>query len=390
MQAVAPVVVLVLMLLLGMQIDQYTGQSISQAFQNAQNTHNYTVDSDIFNNVSNDYINNPEWANTYISSGDVQEAHRRANDGFIYTWLRDATGLGEQLYDAFNHDWTADVDSRVIYVYDNDGNTIGATYIIGLVRSQIQYQSHVTTVPELLRASRGGQWVLFYSISAEGSYYHTDFDGFLNNSNVHVSGMGTSAFGYPSEWSSENENASSVYFTSSNIPNYVHVWFGVNQSPYLLRSPVVGRSDIATENETIGEGVLPDGTVVPVYPNGAVVLPDGTVVNPSSDGTYPITVDLTLDQDYWAELAKLIADETAAKNPAIDAATEKELLDSIRDTNADTLDYLKRGFWTKLKEFFTFDETGLFKDDWIENPTELIKMCWEQFCSMFGITPTYS
>lgn len=388
MQYVAPVIVLVLMLMMGMQIENYTGQSISQAFANAQQTHNYTIPENEFNQVANDYIT-PEWDRVYIQSSDVQEAERRANEGFVYNWMRDATGLGEALYDAFNHEWSADVDSKVIYVYDDAGNTIGATYIVGIVRSQIPYRNRVETAPEYVRPARGGQWVCFYSISQEGSYYHTDLDGINNNSNVHVAGFGVSNFAYDADWNDNLETASGIYFTRSNVPNYVNIWSHSNQANGVYCSPVVGRGDIATENETIGEGTLPDGTTVPVYPNGAIVLPDGTIVEPSADGTYPISVNLTLDSDYWAELAKQLADAQAAKDDTLDGTTEKELLDNIRDTNADTLNYLKTGFWQKLKEFFGFNTDGILQDDYVDSPNDIIKRCWERLCDLFGVQYSY-
>ena len=64
---------------------------------------------------------------------------------------------------------------------------------------------------------------------------------------------------------------------------------------------IVGTGDISgADYEPIGTAVTTDGTEIPIRPDGSIVLPDGTVVTPSSDGTYPITVELTFDRDYWA------------------------------------------------------------------------------------------
>lgn len=387
MEAVTLVVVLVLAALMGVTIGSYQGQSVSQMFQTAQANHDYTVDSSVFDVTAQDYINNPAWQNQYITGNDIQQANQRVQSGDIYWWMQN--GFGSALYDAFDDSWSASVDSRTIDVYDSEGTHIGSTYIIGIVQSQIRYVDHVTVLPALIKPTGGRGWLLFESISADGNYYHTDFDGLSRDkAPVHTGGVGIANFAYSSRWTNQSETADSCYFTRSDTADYFHVWCGVDQctSPYYFRSPVVGDSRLdEDEFEPIGEATLPDGTTVPVRPDGSVVLPDGTVVTPSSDGTYPISINLTFDRDYWARVAQELADAENAKNPAIENATEKELLDSIRDTNADTLKWLKGGFWDKLREFFTFDFDGITELD-VPNPFSYLRELIEKMLAQWGVS----
>ena len=190
MDAVSIVVILVLAALMGVTVGSYQGQSVSQMFQTAQ-ANLYTVDSSVFDVTAQDYINSPEWQNAYITGSDIQQAERQASDkGFVYNWLRDSMGLGTALYDAFNDDWSASVDSRTINVVGTDGEKVGSTFLIGVVPSSIRYADRVSVRPDLIAPSNGRGVLLFESISADGNYYHTDFDGIIlsNNSTIHVYG----------------------------------------------------------------------------------------------------------------------------------------------------------------------------------------------------------
>ena len=163
---IAVPVILVLMMLMGVNIAHYQGMTISDAFQDAQYGHNYDVDSTVFNATADEYINNPDYQNTYISSMDISTAQQQVNQGTFWDYLVNQNGgaLWEEINGQFDHSWAPSIDSRTVTVYDNQGNIVGATYIIGLVASQYQYRNNVTVRPDLVAPSTtANRWLLFYT-----------------------------------------------------------------------------------------------------------------------------------------------------------------------------------------------------------------------------------
>lgn len=382
---------LILMILMGVNVSNYSGMTVSDAYQDALYSHNYTIDDYEFNNVANKYINNPDYKNAYITNSDITTAVNVSNP-YDYLVQSGAT-MWDEINGSFDSSWLPTVDSRSLKVYDNDGNLIGATEIVGVTNTTYLYRNQVTVQPELLDRSGYFQngWLLFRTIDYRGTYYHTDLD-FVVPSNGHTNGLAINNFQYKYWY---NKTADNVSWSEGDAGGFwLELVYDNNtyHSTYQFVSPVLGRNDLEGDTEYIGEATLSDGTVVGVNPDGSVTLPNGTTVFPDSDtGVYPRPVDsVQFPADWWANIARLIG-EGASSAPTSNTAAQTDILDSIRDSSAGLLSYMKDGFWTKFKSLFTPFEPDNVKTDiddlGVTNYFDYLNTLWRKAQSLIGITP---
>lgn len=393
MNTVVVPAILVIMMLLGINVSNYSGMTIGEAFQDAKYTGNYNSGITNFDATADQYINNPNFNNVYITSSDIQQAQNVTNP---YDYLVQS---GSALYDAINGQydttWMPTADAREIRVYDADGNLIGATIIIGVTQNQYMYRDQVVVRPNLYNNTSAyfqQGYLLFMSTSAAGTFYHTDLPFIYNTSSGTASGIAINNFGYKYWLNNTADNVSFVDMGYGNFPLKL-VYQGEDYiTSYYYMSPIEGRNDTSTETDYIGTAILQDGTTVGINPDGSITLPDGSTIYPNSDGTFPYPVTgVDFPPTFWDNVADDVA-QGAGTTSGVSAETD-EILDGIRDNTAELSRYMKKGFWENLRDFFTPNyETITTNLDEFE-PNNLfgyVRTAYNKSLEIFGISSTRS
>lgn len=380
---------LVLLAGLGASVANYGGMTIPEALDWCKTHHDYTCSDSAFQQLYDDW-SDIKYANRTITYQDVQKV----------------LGYGEQLYQgalsytdafvqyflgAYDSTWTSDASSREIRVYDDEGNLIGNTAIIGITDSRVAYQDHIATAPPFSVAPNRNSALLFKTTDQiYGTYYHT------NLLNQHF-GAGISAYNFsPSVGTYYEDNATNVSFEVSGSDillkmtrsgAYGTAYYGRGSAyqlveAYKVLSPVLGNNDVETDVPYIGTAEADGGASVGIRPDGSIVLPDGSVVYPSSStGLYPDSVtNVRLDDDYWARLADLLArDATGTPATSADSTVTNLNLEGIRSILASikqSIDGLGNTIKRGLTDFFTFpfDKFNVQSKDWFNKILDYIRL----------------
>lgn len=384
MSLVVPVVlILVIMAGVGAHIANYAGYTPYEAWDIMKNTHDYTCSQEEFDDLY-DTWHQMQYANRPITTEDINKILGYGDDlyngaiTYAENWIDYITG-------SFDSQWQADVSSRTVKVYNDNGDLVGSTEIVGVCRGYIGYNEHLTVMPELQDTGA----LLFRTITAEGTYYHTYIESIKWQYDTYRSALvlDSSDYFYANvQWS--DKYASNVAFVPSPydqngfcIKCVYNGNAGVTKYTFVTPISDVYTNDLESTVPYIGTATLDDGTEVGVRPDGSIVLPDGTIVYPdATTGAYPSPVDkVDLGDDFWAKLTELIA-QTAATGEST-AETDKTIvlnLEGLRSAVLGISEYLKAGFWSDFKE----NINTMFTPDYSKYPTT--------YTNIYDVIPTYT
>ena len=180
MPVVVPITLILIMLVgIGTEISGLAGMTVSEAFDSIRSNHNYSISDEQFNDIYSEYHDNPLFSNQVISKQDLNKILAESV-AVQYNIAVQASGDAlEFILGGFDSDWVADLTSREVRVYDDDGVLKGSTRIYGVVDGQIQYSSKVSNPPDI---NKNYTYLCFATTDSSGyTYYHTDIGGILNN-----------------------------------------------------------------------------------------------------------------------------------------------------------------------------------------------------------------
>ena len=300
---VTGLIFLILLCGLGATAQNYSGKTISEALDYAKTTHDYSVSDSVFDDFYDTWHDMTHANSTVITASDVQKL--LAGPSVYYSVMCDnADDFMEYIFGSFDSNWEADVSSRVVKVYNDQGELVGATEIVGVCRGYIGYNERLTTMPTL--TDTGG--LLFRTITSEGTFYHTYMETIKWQYDNYRSALVLDSPSYfYADVQYADRYASNVAFVPSPYDNNgfcIRCVYNGNSgmTKYTFVTPIsdVYTNDLESTVPYIGTATDSNGNEVGIRPDGSIVLPDGSVVYPNTNtGQWDDVQNPVLDPTFW-------------------------------------------------------------------------------------------